>query len=302
MTPLRTAEAIMAQAAAPHHQHNLADISDAGALAALDAIRPTEIDPSAYATQINAAEGVDGTRIMSAVRTAEAIQAQVAPQDHQHSIADITDAGALATPGPGRSRRDWAECRDQQRDPRLGGDRRKAVLTAPEHRNYAETGPAPAISSGTLTLDLETGNVFEAVLTQNVTSLVLAHPPAAGRAGSCSIILRQDATGGRTLAWLGQVGGWSAAANHERRRCGRHLCAEHTAPRDDLVRFSRRAGLQLMLGVANMALRAAGRTWPKPSVDPVSRWEFDETSSAEGVFEDRGPAMCSWSMPEPGRT
>ena len=45
-----------------------------------------------------------------------------------------------------------------------------------------------------------------------------------------------------------------------------------------------------MLGVASVALRAAGCAWPKPAADPISRWEFDETSSAEGVFEDRGPA------------
>ncbi|MGH6921109.1 MAG: LamG-like jellyroll fold domain-containing protein, partial [Geminicoccaceae bacterium] len=36
-------------------------------------------------------------------------------------------------------------------------------------------------------------------------------------------------------------------------------------------------------------MRAAGCTWLKPA-DPISRWELDETSSAEGVFEDRGPA------------
>ena len=96
MTALRTAEAIAAQAVAPEHQHTLADITDAGALAALDTIRPTEIDPSAYATQADAAEGIDGTRIMTAVRTAEAIAAQAAASDHQHTLADVTDAGALA--------------------------------------------------------------------------------------------------------------------------------------------------------------------------------------------------------------
>jgi Concanavalin A-like lectin/glucanases superfamily len=45
-----------------------------------------------------------------------------------------------------------------------------------------------------------------------------------------------------------------------------------------------------MLGVANVALRAAGWAFVKPSANPISRWELDETSSAEGVFEDRGPA------------
>src|SRR5919106_4326720 len=96
MTALRTAEAIAAQAAPPEHQHALADITDAGALAGLDAIRPTEIDPSAYATQVDAAEGIDGTRIMTAARTIEAIAAQAALHDHQHDLADIADAGALA--------------------------------------------------------------------------------------------------------------------------------------------------------------------------------------------------------------
>jgi hypothetical protein len=45
-----------------------------------------------------------------------------------------------------------------------------------------------------------------------------------------------------------------------------------------------------MLGVANYALWAAGCAAPKPAADPISRWEFDEISSAEGVFQDRGPA------------
>ena len=96
MTALRTAEAIAAQAAAPQHQHDLADITDAGALAGLDAIRPQEIHPSAYATQSDAAEGIDGTRIMTAARTAEAIAAKAAAPHHQHDLADIADAGALA--------------------------------------------------------------------------------------------------------------------------------------------------------------------------------------------------------------
>ena len=48
-----------------------------------------------------------------------------------------------------------------------------------------------------------------------------------------------------------------------------------------------------MPGVANVALRAAGWAFVKPSANPISRWELDETSSAQGVFEDRGPAFVS---------
>jgi hypothetical protein len=80
-----------------------------------------------------------------------------------------------------------------------------ALLSGPELRDYSETSPAPAISAGALTLDLATGSVFEVTLTENVTSLILANPPAAGRAGSATLIIKQDATGGRTLAWPGSV-------------------------------------------------------------------------------------------------
>jgi hypothetical protein len=47
--------------------------------------------------------------------------------------------------------------------------------------------------------------VFDVTLTANVTSLTLANPPTAGRAGSATLIVRQDATGGRTLAWPSSV-------------------------------------------------------------------------------------------------
>jgi hypothetical protein len=80
-----------------------------------------------------------------------------------------------------------------------------ALLSSPHLRNYSETSPTVGISSGALTLDLGSGNVFEVLLTQNVTSISLLQPPPAGRAGSCSLILRQDATGGRTVAWPSSV-------------------------------------------------------------------------------------------------
>jgi hypothetical protein len=80
-----------------------------------------------------------------------------------------------------------------------------ALLSGPELRLYSETSPVPTISAGALTLDLATGNVFDVTLTQNVASLILANPPAVGRAGSATLILKQDATGGRTLAWPSSV-------------------------------------------------------------------------------------------------
>ena len=84
-------------------------------------------------------------------------------------------------------------------------DMQDQQLTRPQLKDFSETSTTPAVSSGSLTLDLETGNVFEVTLTEDVTSLVLAHPPAAGLAGSCTLILKQDGVGGRTLAWPGSV-------------------------------------------------------------------------------------------------
>lgn len=79
------------------------------------------------------------------------------------------------------------------------------VLQRPEIKDYAETRTTPSSSSGTLTLNLENGNVFEVTLTENVTTLTLSNPPASGKAGSLTLILKQDGTGGRTFAWPAAV-------------------------------------------------------------------------------------------------
>lgn len=79
------------------------------------------------------------------------------------------------------------------------------VLQRPEIKDYAETLTTPSSSSGTLTLNLENGNVFEVTLTENVATLTLSNPPASGKAGSLTLILKQDATGGRTFAWPAAV-------------------------------------------------------------------------------------------------
>jgi len=84
-------------------------------------------------------------------------------------------------------------------------DMQGALLSGAELRHYSETSPTPAISGGVLTLDLATGNVFEVTLTEDVTSLVLANAPAAATAGSATLLLKQDATGGRAVTWPASV-------------------------------------------------------------------------------------------------
>jgi hypothetical protein len=116
------------------------------------------------------------------------------------SASDVSGLGALATLNQVGSAQIAAGALDGKPI-----NMQDAQLRGAELVDYAETSQTPAVGAGTLTLDLNTGSVFEAVLTQNVTSLILANPPATGRAGSATLVLKQDATGGRTVAWPGSV-------------------------------------------------------------------------------------------------
>jgi hypothetical protein len=73
-------------------------------------------------------------------------------------------------------------------------------LVRPLIKDYAETLTAPTISSGTLTLDLEAGNVFDVALNAAITTLTISNPPASGRAGSFTLILTADGTA-RAVTW-----------------------------------------------------------------------------------------------------
>lgn len=73
-----------------------------------------------------------------------------------------------------------------------------------ELKDYAETRTAPSSSGGTLTLDLVNGNVFEITLTE-ATTFTFSNPPAATIAGSFTLILKQDGTGGWATTWPASV-------------------------------------------------------------------------------------------------
>ena len=55
-------------------------------------------------------------------------------------------------------------------------------------------------ASGSVNIDCSLGDFFTLGLTGNVTALTFTNLPATGRAVSLAIRIRQDATGGRTLA------------------------------------------------------------------------------------------------------
>ena len=73
-------------------------------------------------------------------------------------------------------------------------------LIAPVLKAYSEDKTTNATTTGSVTLDLSTTNVFDLTLTGN-TTLTFSNPPASTRVFSFSIIAKQDATGGRTITW-----------------------------------------------------------------------------------------------------
>lgn len=65
---------------------------------------------------------------------------------------------------------------------------------------YTETKVTNATTTGTVTLNLSTSNVFQNTLTGN-TTFAFSNPPANTKVFSFTIITVQDATGGRTITW-----------------------------------------------------------------------------------------------------
>lgn len=70
----------------------------------------------------------------------------------------------------------------------------------PNLKSYTEHKVTNATTTGTVTLDLSTSNVFHNTLTGN-TTFAFSNPPANTKVFSFTIITVQDATGGRTITW-----------------------------------------------------------------------------------------------------
>ena len=63
-----------------------------------------------------------------------------------------------------------------------------------------QTVTALTISSGVVNIDCALGDLFTLSLTANVTSITFTNLPASGRGVTLAIRIRQDGTGGRTVA------------------------------------------------------------------------------------------------------
>ena len=71
-------------------------------------------------------------------------------------------------------------------------------------RDYSETISSPTISAGTLTLNLETSNIFTVALNAAITTLTISNPPASGSGGSFTLILTADGTA-RAVTWPASI-------------------------------------------------------------------------------------------------
>lgn len=64
---------------------------------------------------------------------------------------------------------------------------------------------APASSSGTLVLDLLTGNAFDVTLTESIATLTIANPKASGQYDEFYLVSAQDGVGGFSYTWPAAV-------------------------------------------------------------------------------------------------
>jgi hypothetical protein len=78
------------------------------------------------------------------------------------------------------------------------------VLSKATIKDYAETKVTTASSGTTLSVSLADGNVREITL-DNTCQLTLTNPPASGTCGSVTLVIKQDATGGRELTFMNTI-------------------------------------------------------------------------------------------------
>lgn len=78
------------------------------------------------------------------------------------------------------------------------------LLIRPVLKDYALEVNTNATSGAAATINLENGNVHDVTLTANCT-FTFSNPPATGKAGAFTLILRQDGIGGRTVTWPASV-------------------------------------------------------------------------------------------------
>ncbi len=107
--------------------------------------------------------------------------------DGIEALADVTDAANVIAALSGATLTGALTVADQ-------------LLTRPNIKDYVIESTTPAISSGTLTLDMVNGNDFDVAWNANITTLTVSNWAPSGTLGKLTLRLAMDGTT-RTVAW-----------------------------------------------------------------------------------------------------
>jgi len=75
------------------------------------------------------------------------------------------------------------------------------ILQRPEIKDYGETVNAIGSTASSQAIDLSLGNVVTATMAQSTTTFSITNPSASGKCCSFTLILTQDGSGSRAVAW-----------------------------------------------------------------------------------------------------
>lgn len=71
-------------------------------------------------------------------------------------------------------------------------------------KNYKEIYTSPTISTGQLTLDLSSGNIFNVSLNGNIAIMTITNSPSSSFSGSFTLIFTADGTA-RVVSWTSSI-------------------------------------------------------------------------------------------------
>ena len=182
LTPYLTTANATATYAVLGHTHSIANVT--GLQTALDAKLP-----SANFTYAN----LTGTPNLTLYLTTANAAATYSVLTHTHVIANVTGLQTALDSKLPSANLTYANLTGPQN--LLDTELIRAKL-----RDYSETVSSPTISAGTLTLNLETSNIFTVSLNAAITTLTISNPPASGSGGSFTLIFTADGTP-RSVNW-----------------------------------------------------------------------------------------------------
>ena len=72
-------------------------------------------------------------------------------------------------------------------------------------KNYKEVDSSPSVSSGSLTLDLNNGNIFIVSKNQDITSITISNSPSSTYVGNFTLILENAVGLGGLVSWPASI-------------------------------------------------------------------------------------------------